>query len=277
VLFDRALFAELMSLEGDTGGRTLFDRHTVQFVDWDDTKILLDVDTPEDLARLMEEESLGQANHWDQVSRAQTGNDAVQQARVAAVVLAAGQSRRMGQPKMALPWGRGTVIEAVVQLLQEAGVMDIVVVTGGARETVEQALAGNPVRLVHNPQYARSEMVGSLQEGIRALPVDCAAALVVLGDQPGISPEVVRAVIERYRAEGSPLVAPSYQMRRGHPWLAARVTWPELLALAPQDTLRDFLRRHAADMAYVVVDSPAILKDLDTPQDYAEQKPAETS
>lgn len=187
---------------------------------------------------------------------------------IAAVVLAAGRSQRMGEPKLPLPFGRTTVIGQVVGVLAEAGLAEIVVVTGAAEEPVRSALAGAPVQLVHNPQYEKSEMLTSLQTGIRALTADAKALLVTLGDQPTIEASVVRAVIDAYHSHGARLVVPSYQMRRGHPWLADRSTWADLLALDETQTMRDFLRAHEREIHYVTVDTPGVLMDMDTPEDY---------
>ena len=192
---------------------------------------------------------------------------------IAAVVLAAGQSQRMGQPKMALPWGDTTVIGQVVASLQAGGISTLVVVTGGARAEVEAALRGAAVRLAFNPRFAEDDMAVSLRAGLAALPEEVEATLVALGDQPQIDPDVVRAVADAYRGSGAPLVAPSYRMRRGHPWLVARRLWPEVFDLGPGGTLRDLFSAHAAEIHYVEWDSPAILKDLDTPQDYARERP----
>ncbi|RPJ45127.1 MAG: nucleotidyltransferase family protein, partial [Chloroflexi bacterium] len=176
--------------------------------------------------------------------------------KVGAIVLAAGQSRRMGQPKMVLPWGRGTVIEHVVGQLVAGGIGEIVVVTGGARAAVETALSTCPVKLVHNPAYDRSEMLASLQAGIRALGPETQAMLVVLGDQPTIESEVVRQVAAYPGAKVAALVIPSYQMRRGHPWLVGREFWDDLLGMGPEQTMRDFLRKYEQRIAYIQVDTP---------------------
>lgn len=194
--------------------------------------------------------------------------------RVGAVVLAAGQSRRMGQPKLALPWGARTVIAQVAGTLLESGISDVIVVTGGWREEVEKALTGYPVLLAYNPDYEQSEMLTSLQVGLWALsrlepPVE--AALVALGDQPMIERAVIAAVVEQFEQSGSGLVVPSYQRRRGHPWLVRRGLWPRLLEMRPDQTMRDFLNGN--EITYVNVNSPGVLKDLDTPEDYKDQKP----
>lgn len=195
---------------------------------------------------------------------------------IGAVVLAAGQSRRMGQPKLTLPWGRQTVIEQVVRTLLAAGIQEIVIVTGGSHEVIEAALAGLPVRFAHNPHYENAEMLTSLQIGIRALNPECLALLIVLGDQPTLDPSVVREVVKEHLASGARLVVPSYQMHRGHPWLVQRALWPELLAMLPDQTMRDFVHAHAKEIQYVTVNTPGILQDMDTPEDYQRIRPGDT-
>lgn len=197
--------------------------------------------------------------------------------RIGAVVLAAGLSRRMGTPKLLLPWGKRTVLTQVVTTLWEAGVTVIYVVTGGYREQVEALLRALtfPVQCVHNPNYAHGEMISSLKVGFQHLPPELEAALVVLGDQPQIQKEVVISLLSRYAEHKSLLVVPSYQMRRGHPWLVDRRLWGELIGLPASQTLRDFLSIHAGDIDYLVVDTPTVVQDLDTPDDYERMKPLE--
>ncbi len=188
--------------------------------------------------------------------------------KIAAVVLAAGQSRRMGRPKMILPWGDTTVIGHVVEQLARAGLSEQILVTGASRQEVEQALQGFAIRIVFNSRYIEGEMVSSLQVGLSALDAQFEAALVVLGDQPQMNAMVIREVLSMYHTTRAPLVVPSYQMHRGHPWLIARSLWPAILALQPSETLRDFLHSHSNQIQYVNIDSPSILQDLDTPEDY---------
>lgn len=193
--------------------------------------------------------------------------------KIGAIVLAAGQSRRMGQPKLVLPWGKHTVIEQVVGTLFSAEIQKIVVVTGGARDLVEAALSGSEVTFAHNPDYDQSEMLRSLQVGIRALPADCQALLVVLGDQPLIEAAVVRAVVDLFLSTNASIVIPSYQMRRGHPWLVKRSHWDELLSMSSDQTMHQFIQAHRDEIAYVIVDTASILQDMDTPEDYQKNNP----
>lgn len=204
---------------------------------------------------------------------------------VTAILLAAGMSRRMGRPKLDLPWGESTVIGQVASSLAEggagAGLGRILVVTGGARRQVERALGQVhlpvPLELVYNPDYARGEMLSSLQVGLGTLQTGIRGVLVCLGDQPQMRSDTVRQVLQAYQAVDQPLVVPSYAMRRGHPWVIDRSLWAQALALQPPHTLRDFLTDHQALIQYVLVDTPTILDDLDTPQDYQRYRSPESN
>jgi molybdenum cofactor cytidylyltransferase len=204
---------------------------------------------------------------------------------ISAIILAAGQSRRMGQPKMLLPWGKVSVLERVISVFATAGIEDILVVTGAVHEHIERSVAKYgeqyPVRIVHNQNYLRGEMLSSLQCGLRTLlppPLhhagrETAAALVGLGDQPQVEERSVRLICEAFTQTKSLLVVPSFQMRRGHPWLVARPFWEDLFEMHPPESPRDFLNRHADDIHYVNVDTSSILADLDTPDDYRASHP----
>lgn len=192
---------------------------------------------------------------------------------ISAIILAAGQSRRMGQPKMLLPWGKLTVIEHVIATFLRAGIEDLVVITGGARDQVERVTAPYPIRRIYNEGYASGEMLSSLQCGLRVMSPQVQATLIGLGDQPQVEEGSVRRVCEAYWESHPGLVIPSFQMRRGHPWLVARPLWSEILQMNPPESPRDFLNGHAGEIRYVVVDTPSILADLDTPEDYQKSRP----
>ena len=187
---------------------------------------------------------------------------------IGAVILAAGQSRRMGRNKLLLPYGAATVIETVVtEVTACAAVTAAVVVTGHEPDRIAALLAASPVRCVFNPAYARAEMLVSLQVGLRALSAEVQAALVVPGDHPRLRRDVIQCVIDEYQPGA--LVIPSYRLKRGHPILIDRGWWAELLALPETATLREFIRAHEDHIRYVVVDTNSVLQDLDTPDDYA--------
>ena len=191
---------------------------------------------------------------------------------ISALILAAGQSKRMGRPKMLLPWGNTTVLEKVIATFKSAGVEDILVLTGGARGQVE-GLVGESARCIFNPDHARGEMLSSVQVGLAELKSGVEATLIGLGDQPQVQESSVQLVVDEYHNSGASIVVPSFRMRRGHPWLVARTHWEEVLNMRSSESLRDFLNNHSEEINYVEVDNNSILQDLDTPEDYLKSRP----
>ena len=169
---------------------------------------------------------------------------------------------------MALPWGDKTVLGQVLDVLRAAEVEYVLVVTGGAREGVEEIASATGARTVFNPEFAKKEMLSSLQAGLQALPAHAEAALISLGDQPQIELKTVTAITAAYSQTHAALIVPSYRMRRGHPWLIARELWGQILSMQSPQTPRDFLNERAAQIQYVELDNASILQDLDTPEDY---------
>ena len=206
--------------------------------------------------------------------------------QIAAVVAAAGRSVRMGALKQTLPWEGGTVLGAVVEHLHQAGARPIVVVLGHDAESVRtmfrrqavdraDGVHRDAVTFALNPDYLAGEMLSSYQAGLRQLqaitPLDAmvCGTLLALGDQPHVPPTAIRRIIARAMQDPHAIAMPSYQMRRGHPFYLPAGLWDEVLALAPSDTLRTLIRRYEDMIHYVEVDTPAVLHDIDTPDDYA--------
>ena len=189
---------------------------------------------------------------------------------ITALILAAGLSKRMGQPKMLLPWGDITVLGKVISTFKSAGVGEILVVTGGARDKVE-GLVGDSARTVFNSEHAQGGMLSSVQAGLREASGQ--AILIALGDQPQVRERSVKLVLEAYYLGGKSIIIPSFQMRRGHPWLVGKYHREEILGMSADETLRDFLERHVDEIQYVEVRDPGVLQDLDTPEDYLKSRP----
>ena len=202
---------------------------------------------------------------------------------ISAIILAAGESTRMGQPKMLLPWGNVSILEHVIAVFSKAGIENILVVVGAARVQMEKIINQCKVRSVYNKDYANGEMLSSLQCGLRALALTppplsrgetgVVATLIGLGDQPQVEERSVRLICEMYQQTKSTLIVPSFQMRRGHPWLIARPLWTELLEMKPPESPRDFLKRQSRKIQHVEVNTPSIFADVDTPEDYQVSRP----
>jgi molybdenum cofactor cytidylyltransferase len=164
----------------------------------------------------------------------------------------------------------------VAQTLVAAGIGDILVVSGAARQAVEaeaRLLAGSlPLRVVFNPEHACGGMLASLQAGLRGMLPGMEAVLVTLGDQPQVSQATIAGVCRVYLESGNALVLPVHAQHHGHPWLVARCLWGKIQELEPPATARDFLAAHRQLAACVPADA-SILLDLDTPEDYLSQKP----
>ena len=186
---------------------------------------------------------------------------------ISAVILAAGKSTRMGQQKMLMPWGNTTVLGKVIETIQSAGIENITLVTNSAI-ALQITNYKLPITLNDN-----DEMLESIQLGLQAQKPSAEAALICLGDQPQVEEGSVRSVCDAFHQKKSGIVVPSYQMRRGHPWLIARKLWDEVLQMRAPESMRDFLNVHKADIFYVELDTPNILQDIDTPADYLKYKP----
>lgn len=192
---------------------------------------------------------------------------------ISAIILAAGQSKRMGKPKMILPWGKTTVLGKVIETLHQAGIDDILVITGGAKVEVENIAATYQSRTMHNENFENEEMLTSIQLGIRAQKTQSEATLICLGDQPQVEERCVRSVCEAFHQTKSNIVVPSYQMRRGHPWLIGKSLWDEILQMHTPESMRDLLNKYKNNIHYIEYETASILQDLDTPEDYMKFKP----
>jgi putative nucleotidyltransferase with HDIG domain len=187
---------------------------------------------------------------------------------LAALVLAAGYSSRMGHFKPLLPLDGKTVIESTIATFRNAGITRIIVVTGHESAHLQPFLKGMGVPTVHNPDYA-SGMYSSVQTGIKSLPEDVDACFLLPADIPLVRPATIKAIAERYASNRPSIVYPVFQGERGHPPLIAHGLFSEIIAGNGEGGLRTLLQRHELKASEVEVFDEGILLDMDTPEDYA--------
>jgi molybdenum cofactor cytidylyltransferase len=189
---------------------------------------------------------------------------------ICALLLAAGESRRMGKPKLLLPFGQKTIVEHIVDNILQSKADKVLVVLGSHQEEIFSKILDRPILSVVNHRYKKG-MLSSIQTGFEALPRDTVAALVCLGDQPFIPNTVHDRLIASYERTQKGIVLPVYKKKRGHPILIDLKHKKEVLNLSPDLGLRALVQKHPQDVQEVGVDTPYILKDIDKPEDYARE------
>ncbi len=188
--------------------------------------------------------------------------------RVSAIILAAGRSQRMGRPKALLPIFGSTFLEHIVRQIRASRLVDLKIVLGHRPQAILDHLPDLEPATVINSRY-REGQLSSLQTGIRALdPETCDGLMLFLVDHPLAAPTLIDALLECFSREGTPIVIPSFQRRRGHPVLFARKLFPELLAANPEEGAVAVVRRHHRQIHHLEWESDEILIDVDTPEAY---------
>jgi molybdenum cofactor cytidylyltransferase len=181
----------------------------------------------------------------------------------AGLILAAGESRRMGSPKALLRYSGETFLDTLTALFTPR-CAPVVVVLGAHADEI-RATATRPATFVVNPDY-RLGMTTSLQRGLRAVPPDCEGVLFTLVDHPAASPATLDALLAPLNP---PLVrVPRYHGKRGHPIWFSRDLISEFLALPSDGPARDIVARHVDRTEYLDLDDPGIVADIDSPEDY---------
>ena len=186
---------------------------------------------------------------------------------ICAMVLAAGRSRRMGTQKLLLPYGGKPLIAQVVDELLRSPVDQVFVVIGKDGKPILEAIAGRCMHCVTNTQ-AEDEMLHSVRCGLKAMPEESAAVMVALGDQPGITADVVAELVLSFHATGRGIVVPTFEGKRGHPLLFAMHYRDEILTRHEGRGLRGLLEAHPQDVFELEVATSGVLEDIDLPEDY---------
>lgn len=187
---------------------------------------------------------------------------------ISGILLAAGESRRMGSPKALLAYQGQTFIGRICTAFFDAGVEELIVVLGAWENRLRPALPRHPaLRTVVNPHYAQGQL-SSLVCGLGALSDDSEAAVVNLVDHPLVRTETIAALMTSFRTAPLPIIIAAHQGKRGHPVLFSRQVYAELLAAPLDKGAKTVVRKDPARVRQVPLDDPGIVADIDTPQDY---------
>lgn len=185
---------------------------------------------------------------------------------VAAVVLAAGRSTRMGAQKLLLPVDGRPMVRRAVDAAVGSRAARTIVVVGHEADAVRQALAGAPVVVAANADY-EAGMSTSLQVGLRATPGTCDAVIFVLGDQPYVTSALLDEMIDRFVSTGAAVVRPVVGGRPANPVLMSAALFPEVLEQRGDVGGREIVERHAGEVSLISVDDPRVCVDVDSPLD----------
>ena len=190
--------------------------------------------------------------------------------KISGIILAAGLSSRMGEPKQLLPFGESTIIETVIDNLLGSKLDEVIVVIGHEAEKVQAHIQHKPVRAVFNPDY-KEGMLTSAQRGVESISASADAFAMTLVDLPLITPDLVDMVIDEYLQADGGIAVPSYNYRRGHPVIFDRRYADDILRLDEDSGgVRSLFKRYADDIHYVTVDTDRVLTDIDYRKDYEE-------
>jgi molybdenum cofactor cytidylyltransferase len=184
-----------------------------------------------------------------------------------AVILAAGESKRMGSPKMLLPFNGSTMLECVIANVSKSDVDKIIVVLGAEKEALIQLADKLHIEFCYNEKY-KEGMLSSVQCGFKNLPFGCKASLVFQGDQPLITSDTINSVINAYLSSGKGIIIPVYKNKHGHPILIDMKYRNDIDKLSADKGLRSLRYKFPADVLEVDTDESGILRDFDTYDQY---------
>ena len=186
---------------------------------------------------------------------------------ISAILLAAGQSERMGEPKQLMPFQQSTIVEQAIDNLLGSAVDEVIVVVGYSAEAVIKAIAAKPIKLAVNPDYEHG-MSTSIIAGLKRLHSEVEAVMLALGDQPLVNSQTINRLIDEFRDHDKGIAIPTYHGRRGHPIIFAIKYKEQLLKLKGDVGGRQIIKDHPNDVLKVAVNAVSIIADFDTRSDY---------
>ena len=187
---------------------------------------------------------------------------------VSAILLAAGESKRMGKPKQLMPFGRSTILEQTIDNLLNSEVSEVIVVLGYRAEEMIKTVAIKPVKVAINPAYHQG-MSTSIVTGLNLVDDGAQAVMLALADQPLVDSKTINRLIDEFFNYDKGIAMPVYQGRRGHPIIFSIKYKGELLKLTGDIGGRQIIKQHPDDVLEVAVGCEGINIDINTPSDYS--------
>jgi molybdenum cofactor cytidylyltransferase len=186
------------------------------------------------------------------------------------IILAAGESKRMGEAKQLMPLGKSTLLEQAIDNLLNSSVDETIVVLGHKAEEITRKIANKPVKVVINPDYQQG-MSTSIVAGLIMVDPRSRAVMLALGDQPLVASHTINQLIEAFNKNRKGIAVPTYRGRRGHPIIFDIKYKAELFKLKGDIGGREIIQNHPKDVFMVAVDSESVVSDIDTKDDYQSQ------
>jgi molybdenum cofactor cytidylyltransferase len=187
--------------------------------------------------------------------------------RISAILLGAGESKRMRVDKLSLPWGRKTVLEHCFETLWRSKVEEVTIVLGVRNKEIKNLFKGPRVKIIVNP-HSEKGMSTSIRKGLQTIHSGSHGILIALGDQPFLKTRTINALIRAFDKGKKGIIIPSFRGRMGHPVIFHRKYKKELLNLIGDVGGRSIIERHPQDVRRVSIKSEGVVKDIDTWQDY---------
>ncbi len=182
---------------------------------------------------------------------------------ISAILLGAGESKRMGADKLSLPWGRRTILEQCFQTLLRSEVNELIIVLNSRNKAAQDLLRGRKASVVVNPLFKKG-MSTSIRKGLQAIHSHCDGILVALGDQPLLKTRTINALIHAFNRGEGRIIIPSFRGTRGHPVIFHREFKRELLNLKGDVGGRSIFKSRSQDVRVIPVKSAGVIKDIDT-------------
>ena len=186
---------------------------------------------------------------------------------LSAILLAAGESKRMGALKQLMPLGKNTLLEQAVDNILNSSVDETIVVVGHRAEEVSKAIASRPVKIMLNPNYQQG-MSTSIIAGLAMVDPKAQAVMLALADQPLVESGTINQLIDAFNRHDKGIAVPTHRGKRGNPVIFSIEYKEELLKLKGDIGGREIIKNHPDDVLEVAIDSEGVITDIDTQDDY---------